>query len=111
MPDTLRGGPVSKPSARNASRLASGYETSMTRCAIAVFLVLLGIAWMCVYIFCERHHAQGDAHASTPFPWMSDLQRWNYLIGFLLILGGLVSAAHKLTPQGRGRGVVGGMLF
>ena len=41
---------------------------------------------------------------------MADLEKWNYLIGFGLIFLGLVVAAHKTTPLGRGRGVVIGML-
>ena len=41
---------------------------------------------------------------------MADLENWNYLIGFGLILLGLVVAAHPSTPLGRGRGVVVGML-
>ena len=102
---------MSKSAARNSARLASGYETSLPRSGIALLLVLLGIAWMCVYIFTERHHAQGLPNSSNPLPWMGDLARWNYLIGFLLIFAGLMVAAHKLTPLGRGQGVVVGMLF
>ena len=41
---------------------------------------------------------------------MADLDNWNYLIGFGLIFLGLIVAAHKKTPLGRGRGVVVGML-
>jgi hypothetical protein len=41
---------------------------------------------------------------------MSDLKRWNYAIGFGLAFLGLIVAAHKKTPLGRGRGVVVGML-
>jgi len=42
--------------------------------------------------------------------WMGDLGRWNFLIGFGVILLGLAIAAHPSTPLGRGRGVVVGML-
>ena len=41
---------------------------------------------------------------------MADLEKWNYAIGFGLIFLGLAVSAHKLTPLGRGRGVVIGML-
>ena len=40
---------------------------------------------------------------------MADLENWNYLIGFGLLLGLMISA-HPSTPLGRGRGVVVGML-
>jgi hypothetical protein len=106
---------VSKPSARTPTISASGFETSLVRTTLAAFLVLLGIAWMTFYT-----HAAMDAaewvkgigeKPDTPFTWMSDIERWNYLIGFGLILVGLVISAHKKTPLGRGRGVVVGMLF
>ena len=42
--------------------------------------------------------------------FMADLGDWNYLIGFGLIMLGLVISAHPSTPLGRGRGVVVGML-
>ena len=41
---------------------------------------------------------------------MSSLGDWNFLIGFGLLFLGLVVSANKLTPLGRGRGVVIGML-
>ena len=104
-------------SRRSASRptvISSGYQTSITRTAIAVLLVVLGIAWMAVYINFAKEAAEftvpGAKKPSNPLPWMADLQRWNYLIGFLLIFAGLTVSAHKLTPLGRGRGVVIGML-
>jgi hypothetical protein len=52
----------------------------------------------------------GGKKPGTPFPWMSDLHKWNYVIGFGLAFIGLIVAAHKATPLGRGRGVVVGML-
>ena len=45
-----------------------------------------------------------------PIPWMSNLYKWNYLIGFGLAFLGLILGAHPKTPLGRGRGVVVGML-
>ena len=45
---------MSKPSARKPTVLASGYETSIPRTAIAVLLVVLGIAWIAVYINSPR---------------------------------------------------------
>jgi hypothetical protein len=104
---------VSKPSARKPTVLASGYETSIKRTAIAAVLVLLGIAWMVVYYTVARDAAlavPGATKPSNPIPFMADLEKWNYLIGFGLIFLGLAVSAHKTTPLGRGRGVVIGML-
>lgn len=102
-----------KPSARKPTVLASGYETSVVRTAVAALLVVLGIAWMAVYYTVARDAAlaiEGAKKPSNPIPFMADLEKWNYLIGFLLIFLGLAVSAHKLTPLGRGRGVVVGML-
>ena len=75
---------------------------SVVRTAVAALLVVIGIAWMVVYI--------NVAQDGTALTWMGDLGRWNFLIGFLLVFGGLAVAAHPSTPLGRGRGVVVGML-
>jgi hypothetical protein len=106
---------VSKPAARKPTVTVSGYETSLVRCAIALLLVLAGIVWITVYTQFAMDAANyvklpGVKKPDTPFPWMSDLKRWNYVIGFALICLGLVVSAHKKTPLGRGRGVVIGML-
>lgn len=104
-----------RPSARKSTIMASGYENSIPRCALALGLAVLGIAWIVVFATVAHDAATfvkiGDVKPpSTPLPWMADLGNWNYLIGFGLILLGLTVAAHKLTPLGRGRGVVVGML-
>jgi hypothetical protein len=106
---------LSKPAARNPIASASGYETSLARCALAVVLVLLGIAWIVVYTHwamdaAEWSKALGTKKPHTPFPWMSDIKRWNYVIGFGLIFLGLIVSANPRTPLGRGQGVVVGML-
>jgi hypothetical protein len=107
---------VSKRTARSPQISVSGYQTSLVRCAIAVGLVLLGIAWIAVYINLAKDAALYDASLGgkkpdNPIPFMADLERWNYLIGFGLIFIGMTVSAHKLTPLGRGQGVVVGMLF
>ena len=106
---------MSKPSARKSTVISTGYETSITRTAIAVLLVILGIAWMAVYINYAKDAAEfqavpGIKKPDNPLPWMADLERWNYAIGFGLVFLGLAVSAHKTTPLGRGRGVVIGML-
>jgi hypothetical protein len=80
------------------------------RFLIALLLVVLGIAWVVFY------YAQGRGNP-TAFPpvegspkAMADLGRWNYAIGFGLLMLGLMVSAHPSTPLGRGRGVVVGML-
>jgi hypothetical protein len=106
---------VSRTSARKQVVVSSGYETSIIRTAIAVAFAVIGIAWIAVFINVAQEAAEytpglGGKKPSNPLPWMADLDRWNFLIGFVLIFLGLVVAAHKLTPLGRGRGVVVGML-
>lgn len=106
---------MSKPAARKPTVTVSGYETSLVRCAIALLLVLAGIAWITVYTHVAMDAANyvklpGIRKPDDPLPWMSDLKRWNYVIGFGLAFLGLIVAAHKKTPLGRGRGVVVGML-
>ena len=39
--------------------------------------------------------------------FMADLKRWNYVIGFGLIMIGLLVSASPDTPLGRNRGAVG----
>jgi len=106
---------VSKPSARKPVVVASGYETSVRRTALAAALVVIGIIWIAVYWIVAKDAANfspslGGKKPSNPLPWMADLGKWNYTIGFGLIFLGLVVSAHKKTPLGRGRGVVIGML-
>jgi hypothetical protein len=103
--------------ARTEIRTVSGYETSVPRTVLAIVLVIAGIAWMAVYVNLAKDAAtftavpgSEDGAPSNPIPWMADLARWNYLIGFGAIFLGLIVAAHKKTPLGRGRGVVVGML-
>ena len=105
---------MSKPSARKPTVMASGYQTSIRRTVTAALLVILGIAWIAVYTNVAMDAAEWTKgfgkKPHTPFPWMSDLHKWNYLIGFGLAFLGLIISAHPKTPMGRGRGVVVGML-
>jgi hypothetical protein len=105
---------VSKPAARKPTVISSGYQTSIARTAIAALLVVAGIVWIAVYLNYAKDAATAvpgvGKKPSNPLPWMADLARWNFAIGFGLIYVGLTVAAHKLTPLGRGRGVVIGML-
>ena len=91
--------------ASNVSLPTSDGSISIVRTAVAALVVLLGIAWLVVYVTVAGPDTDG-----TKLTWMGDLDRWNYLIGFGLIFLGLTVAAHKSTPLGRGRGVVIGML-
>jgi len=86
-----------------------GSGISVVRTGLAAAFAVAGIAWIAVYINVGQDIAQGiarDAQAT----WLSDLGRWNFLIGFVLVFVGLAVAAHPSTPLGRGRGVVVGML-
>jgi Cell division protein CrgA len=94
------------PSGRSTqTRLGAPTHTSLVRTGACVLLVVLGIAWLTVYATVAGPDGSGKS-----LTWMSDLGRWNYLIGFALLFVGLALAAHPSTPLGRGRGVVVGML-
>ncbi len=80
-------------------------STSIVRTGLALAVVLVGIAWLVVYVV-----AAGPDSDGTSLTWMGDLGKWNYVIGFGLVFVGLALAAHPSTPLGRGRGVVVGML-
>ena len=56
-----------------------------------------------------RPHRASAPKAGGP-KFMADLGDWNYAIGFGALFLGLVFSAHPVTPLGRGRGVVVGML-
>ena len=93
---------MSKPTPRTAPGTPVAPGISLPRTILAAALVVVGIVWMAVYI-----NVAQDGQSLT---WMGELRRWNFLIGFGLILLGLTVAGHPSTPLGRGRGVVVGML-
>jgi Cell division protein CrgA len=110
-----RGVTVSKPRARQTDlKGVSGYETSVTRCVVAIALVVIGIVWIVVYINVAMDAATWvkglGPKPDNPIPAMARLKGYNFLIGFALIFAGLFAAADRRTPLGRGRGVVIGML-
>ena len=80
------------------------------RFVIALVLILAGIGWLVFYYV----QARGNPLAFPPVEGtpkaVADLGDWNYVIGFGLLLVGLMVSAHPSTPLGRGRGVVVGML-
>ena len=81
------------------------------RFVVALVLMLVGIAWMAYYYVVVRVDPTVIPAPDPGKPaFMADLGNWNYLVGFGLLLLGLVVSAHPSTPLGRGRGVVVGML-
>ena len=81
------------------------------RFGIALLLVVVGIAWIAYYYIVVRVDPTEFPEPEPGKPgFMADLEKWNYAIGFGLIMVGLVVAAHPSTPLGRGRGVVITML-
>jgi hypothetical protein len=93
---------VSKATPRTTPGTSTTTGISIPRTVGAALLVVLGIAWMAVYV--------NVAQDGGWLTWMGELERWNFLIGFGLIFLGLTVAGHPGTPLGRGRGVVVGML-
>ena len=88
----------------------AGSKLLTPRFVVAVLLVVAGIAWIAFYYA----QARGNPLAFPPVEGspkaIADLGRWNYVIGFGLVMVGLMVSAHPSTPLGRGRGVVVGML-
>ena len=81
------------------------------RFGIALLLVVVGIAWIAYYYIVVRVDPSAVPAPDPGKPaFMADLGKWNYAIGFGLIMVGLIVAAHPSTPLGRGRGVVITML-
>ncbi|WP_295656757.1 cell division protein CrgA [uncultured Nocardioides sp.] len=81
------------------------------RFVLALLLVVLGIAWIVYYYLAVRVDPSVVPAPEAGGPaFMADLGRWNYTIGFGLVMLGLAISAHPSTPLGRGRGVVVGML-
>jgi Cell division protein CrgA len=81
------------------------------RFVIALLLIAGGIAWVTYYYVVVRVDPQLVPAPKADGPaFMSDLKKWNYLIGFGGIMLGLILCANPATPLGRGRGVVVGML-
>ena len=95
-----------------STTITSEEKTSVftPRFLIALVLILAGIGWLVFYYV----QARGNPLAFPPVEGtpkaVADLGDWNYLIGFGLLLVGLMVSAHPSTPLGRGRGVVVGML-
>ena len=82
-----------------------------TRFVVAIVLIVVGIAWMVYYYAAVRVDPNTVPPPAAGSPaFMADLEKWNYAIGFGLIMVGLIVAAHPSTPLGRGRGVVITML-
>jgi hypothetical protein len=85
------------------------------RFALALVLMVLGIAWIVYYYVGVRPDPTAfDKDGSPVGPggpaFLGDLAKWNYVIGFGAFFLGLIVSAHPKTPLGRGRGVVVGML-
>ncbi len=101
---------MSKPKLKDPLAPAAGPRFS-PRFIIALVLMVVGIAWIAYYYVAVR---VDPTVVPAPEPgnpaFMADLANWNYLIGFGMILVGLMISAHPSTPLGRGRGVVVGML-
>jgi Cell division protein CrgA len=81
------------------------------RFGVALLLAVLGIAWIAYYYVQVRVDPSAVPAPKPGKPgFMADLEKWNYLIGFGLVMIGMFVAAHPSTPLGRNRGVVVTML-
>jgi len=102
---------VSKPKAKPQFLDPTTGPVLSARFVVALVLLALGIAWITYYYLAVR---PDPAVFPVPEPggpaFLGDLGKWNYVIGFGLVMVGLAISAHPSTPLGRGRGVVVGML-
>ena len=80
------------------------------RFVISLLLVVAGIAWITFYYLSVRPDPSVFPVPEATPKAIGDLGLWNYVIGFGALLLGLMVSAHPVTPLGRGRGVVIGML-
>jgi hypothetical protein len=83
------------------------------RFLLSLLLIAAGIAAVVLWTI-HLHDVMdwsGKGKQPTPLiPGTKKLDDWNWVIGFGLIFIGLMLAAHRSTPLGRGRGPVIGML-
>lgn len=101
---------MAKPKTKQELTGVAGGPVLSVRFVLALLLMALGIAWVVYYYLVVRvDPTQAGAAAGGP-AFMGDLAKWNYTVGFGLLLLGLAASAHPSTPLGRGRGVVVGML-
>ena len=102
---------MSKPKAKQEFVDPTKGKVISARFVIAILLFVVGVAWIAFYYTQVRVDPTVIPAPEAGSPkFMADLEDWNYLIGFGLIMLGLVVSAHPSTPLGRGRGVVVGML-
>lgn len=99
---------MSKPKASRSPIDPPAGPLLSVRFVVSVLMVVLGIAWLVFYYLHLRTDFNNPDAGGPAF--LADLKRWNYLIGFGLIMLGLGAMAHPSTPMGRNRGVVIGML-
>lgn len=103
---------LSKPTAKRQDLIEPGSGPVLTpRWVISLLLMLGGIGWIVYYYVAVRVDPEAVPPPEPGSPaFIADLGNWNYLIGFGLLMLGLLLSAHPSTPLGRGRGVVVGML-
>lgn len=111
IPTIRKGAPTVSKSKASAETTDPTARKFSIRFLVALLMVVAGIAWIAYYYSVVRVDPTAlDAPEAGGPAFMADLGRWNYLIGFGLLMVGLGVAAHPSTPLGRGRGVVVGML-
>jgi hypothetical protein len=102
---------VSKPKAHQDFADPDAGPIVSARFAVALVLMVLGIAWILYYYFAVRIDPTVFPPPKSSGPgFVQDLGKWNYAIGLTAFFLGLIISAHPTTPLGRGRGVVVGML-
>ena len=94
----------------NATYIEPEAKIVSVRFVLSLLLMAAGIAWVLFYYLSVRPDPTVFPAPKASPKAIADLELWNYAIGFGAFLVGLVIAANPVTPLGRGRGVVVGML-
>lgn len=94
----------------NATYVEPGVKIVSVRFVLALLLVVAGIAWILFYYLSVRPDPTVFPAPKGSPKAIADLGLWNYVIGFGAVMLGLMISANPVTPLGRGRGVVIGML-
>ncbi|MGW0038121.1 cell division protein CrgA [Gordonia sp. NPDC003376] len=75
------------PASRTPVKVKAG-PSSAIYVGVMLGLMLLGLAWLIVYYLAASETTYGGE--GQALHWMADLGPWNFLIGFALMVGGLL---------------------
>ena len=75
------------PASRTPVKVKAGPSSSIY-VGVMLGLMVLGLAWLVVYYLAASNTTYGGE--GQPLHWMANLEAWNFLIGFSLMVAGLL---------------------